>query len=221
MTYQIFGSIYNDYLVGTTYDDTIYASWGDDVVYASWGNDVVVGDWGNDFVVGDYGNDYLYGGENDDYLDGGFGEDYIQGDSGADSLLGSYGNDTLVGGTGSDALYGESGYDYIKGYGHTLYEVDYLSGGTEADTFALGDWYNGTYYTGDGSYGYAVITDFSAWEGDKLQVNGSVYDYWMDKNWNYGVGTTATDTAIYKGYELVAIVQDTTNVSAFRDFVAG
>lgn len=212
MTFQISGSIYNDYLVGTIHNDAIYASWGDDVVVA---------DWGNDTVFGDYGNDQLYGGMDNDYLDGGFGEDYIQGDGGADTLLGSYDNDTLVGGTGSDALYGESGYDYIKGYGHTLYEVDTLSGGSEADTFVLGDWYNGTHYTDDASYGYAVITDFSAWEGDKLQVNGNVSDYSMDQNWNYGVGTAAADTAIYKGSDLVAIVQDNTNVYSFRGFVAG
>jgi hypothetical protein len=79
--------------------------------------------------------------------------------------------------------------------------------------------YNGSYteikYLGSG---YATITDFKWWEGDKIRIGGSISDYTLNKSQNFG-GSSALDTAIYRYGDLIAVVQDTTNVYASLDFI--
>jgi hypothetical protein len=67
-------------------------------------------------------------------------------------------------------------------------------------------------------FGYATITDFKRSSGDKIQVSGSTRSYRLDKTLNFG-GSSALDTAIYSGNDLIAIVQDNTQIRARRDFV--
>ncbi|HEY9830449.1 MAG TPA: hypothetical protein V6D26_07720, partial [Stenomitos sp.] len=86
------------------------------------------------------------------------------------------------------------------------------------DTYVLGDAY-GAYYQDSSLYGnssYAVVTDYTYSEGDKIQLYGSSSNYYFGYS-NYG-GTSATDTLIYSysysaGYDLVGIVEDTTSLN--------
>jgi Ca2+-binding RTX toxin-like protein len=222
---DIWGTYSSEVLYGTYLADTIYALPGDDFVaggagddflLGSDGNDRLEGDNGNDRLHGDNGNDQLYGGNGNDIVIGGTGNDYVQGgETGNDLLLGESGNDSLVGGNGSDSLDGGADNDIINGYGLTLHEYDVLTGGTGADRFLIGS-NHGVSYLGAG---HATITDFRWWEGDKIQVRGSTSGYTLNKNQNL-VGGAARDTAIYRGSDLIAIVQDTTDVHASLDFVS-
>jgi Ca2+-binding RTX toxin-like protein len=175
---------------------------------------ILDGDGGNDFLFGDGGNDLLLGGTGSDILDGWTGSDTLDGGSGNDTLLGYTGNDVLFGGTGSDMLMGESGDDFLNGYGGTVGEFDVLSGGSGADTFALGDavelFYQGT--------GYATITDFNFFEGDKIQVIGSSNNYSL--SFQDFSGSFDLDTLIFFGSDLIGVVQDNTNVVPAFDFVS-
>lgn len=94
-----------------------------------------------------------------------------------------------------------------------------LTGGDDADTFSLGyNWTSGRVSVNYMGAGYATITDFDWWEGDKIRVGGSIGDYTLNKSLNFG-GDSALDTAIYKGGDLIAVVQDTTSVIAALDFI--
>ncbi|MBD1999338.1 calcium-binding protein [Leptolyngbya sp. FACHB-541] len=170
----------------------------------------------NDSIFGYSGNDTLNGQEGDDYLSGDYGDDVLIGGSGTDRLYGGSGNDRLYGGNGSDTLVGGYGNDYINGFRDnrtsTTPQYDNLYGGTGTDTFVLGD-YNGVFYQGNG---YATIRDFS-YVSDYIQVKGSLSQYHLSTgNWT---GTSSSDTALYRGSDLIAVIQDTTNVSlSSRDF---
>lgn len=159
---------------------------------------------GNDTIWGDAYNDSLYGG------------------SGNDLLLGDAGNDFLVGGSGSDLLRGGSGNDILRGFsGGYSQEIDSLTGGEGFDNFMLGD-ASGVFYLGgrnsngrDASYG--LIKDWNSAQ-DYIQVHGSSSSYRLVQNRNW-LGSSANDTGIYIGNDLIGVVQDSTNVSVSRDFV--
>ncbi|HEY9658819.1 MAG TPA: hypothetical protein V6C65_10235 [Allocoleopsis sp.] len=144
----------------------------------------------------------------DDVLVGTVYDDYLNGEDGADFLVGDLGSDILVGGNGNDSLIG---------YGGNFYEYDNLNGGYGADYFYLGTAQFGNYYLGAG---YAVIEDFYWQEGDKIAVSGDSSQYSLEKGLNF-VGSAALDTAIYKDGDLLAVIQDTTNVIASQDFIVG
>jgi hypothetical protein len=143
---------------------------------------------------------------NDEILTGTVNNDYLYGGNGDDYIVGNLGDDILVGGAGNDNL---------VGYGGGAYEYDELIGGSGADLFILGSSPYGSYYVGAG---YAVIQDFSWQEGDYIAVGSDINEYSLLKDFNF-VGGSAADTAIYKGNDLIAIVQDTTNVIASQDFI--
>jgi Ca2+-binding RTX toxin-like protein len=132
----------------------------------------------------------------------------IKGSSGNNTIDGLGGNDNLYGFGGSDNLYGSSGSDTLTGSNGALNERDVLTGGSEGDLFVLGDT-NRVFYTGDGDGGYAVIKDFFYGQGDKIQMKGVENDYqWVEFAYS-GVGSSSVnDTGIYKGGDLIAIVQD-------------
>jgi Ca2+-binding RTX toxin-like protein len=153
------------------------------------------GSLSNDSLWGSAFNDALYGGSGDDYLDGGSG------------------NDLLIGGSGKDTLIGGAGNDNLNGWGGSLGELDVLTGGHGRDTFVLGDSWERTYYMGVNN---AVITDFD-WRSDKIELGGQASEYRLAYG-SWG-GSANMDTALFKGGDCVALIQDTTNVSFARDFL--
>ena len=195
MTYYYYGTSGNDYFNYT----------GSDYLYAD-------GYSGNDFIWGNNGNDTIYGGYGNDTLRGYYGNDYISGDSGNDVLSGEAGNDTLMGMSGHDVLYGGDGNDRLDGYATTGTEYDTLYGGAGSDTFVLGGGW-GVSYQGSG---YATIADWQ-WQYDYIEARGSSSQYRLSFG-NFGAGTSSYDTGVYYGNDLIAVVQDNTNVSISRDF---
>ena len=149
----------------------------------------------------------------------------IWGNSANNYIYSGAGHDTILGGAGSDTLVGGSGNDKLNAYGGKAGEYDILAGdfynskpgvknaGDGADLFILGD-KNKAFYKG---LGYATIQDFYHAEGDKFQVHGSISDYSLNKNYDFG-GSSALDTAIYYKGDLIGVAQDTTNVFLSFDF---
>ncbi len=132
---------------------------------------------------------YGYGG--DDNLAGGASDDTLYGGDGNDELVGSGGNDTLEGGTGSDLFRAGTAFSSIGSLG------DYLLPDTSSvDT----------------------ITDFNRDQGDRIVVYGRPRDYYLDRTQNLA-GDSALDTAIYYQDKLIAVVQDTIQVSLSSDFI--
>jgi Ca2+-binding RTX toxin-like protein len=164
------------------------------------------------FAHGLAGNDSLWG---DDY------NDSIYGDAGNDTLLGYGGNDLLVGGLGSDKLYGGAGNDVLDGFswGYNR-EIDNLTGGGGSDTFVLGDATGVSYLGGRTSSGrdesYGLIRDWNSAE-DLIQVHGSSSSYRLVKNQNW-LGSSANDTGIYIGNDLIGVVQDSIDVDFSKGF---
>lgn len=167
---------------------------------------------GNDYYNHLNSNDlfaYGYGGHDEIWGDSGY--DYISGGDGYDSLYGWTGNDTLMGMGGDDYLSGGDGNDRLDGYATEGMEYDTLSGGAGYDTFVLGgSW--GVSYQG---LGYATITDWD-WQSDYIETIGDASQYSLGySDWS---GSSALDTEIYFGSELIGIVEDTTDVDFARDF---
>ena len=121
-------------------------------------------------------------------------------------------------------LVGDSGANYINGFGTApsqASQFDSLTGGAGADTFILGGGWGISYFEpGDG---YAVITDWSPSEGDKISVldpesfNLGGGEYFLEKKFVGGIGTSAIDTEIYfrtgSGQrERIAIIEDSTDL---------
>lgn len=134
-------------------------------------------------------------------------------------------NNQIYGNAGDNSLVGGAGNDTLSGFAWSTNEYDTLTGGAGSDRFVLGD-SQGCHYTGSG---YATITDFDPYtpsrlpfmldfEYDTIQVTGPLSDYTLrQESW---IGSAALDTVIYKGTDIIGIVQDTTNVSLTRDFLA-
>jgi Ca2+-binding RTX toxin-like protein len=192
-------------LVGTNGDDSIYGKAGNDILSGLGGSDTLYGGANNDVLDGGASNDVLDGGAGNDTLYGGAGFDYLVGDAGNDRLIGGTLDDLLLGGTGNDILLGESGKDILSGYGFGQNEFDTLTGGSEKDTFVLGDITNDSvYYLGNG---HATITDFSLAQTDKIEIKGLFKDGYSLKLNNWG-GGNAQDTGIFYKGDLIGVVQD-------------
>jgi Ca2+-binding RTX toxin-like protein len=178
---------------------------------------------GNDILEGNLGSDTLIGGRGDDVLYAFDRANFVYGYDGNNVLWGGSGNDTLWGNQGNDILNGGRGNDYLRAFGDfpaNFEEYDTFTGGAGADIFALlfRDKETGTLLPGGG---YATITDFKRYQGDKIEVVGSnvseISGYSLDKSLNLS-GTSAIDTGIYYLDSLIAVVQDTTNVFLAVDF---
>lgn len=151
-------------------------------------DDELIGTWAGleaDFSVGDSGSISFV----------------LPSERGNDRLAGSAGNDTLIGLTGSDELFGGDGNDRLigsdldiilgqsSGKPFDAYEIDTLTGGAGADRFVLGGLTNNvfpepqTLYLGrvgaddDTTDSRAIITDFDASEGDRLELAGPASGY--------------------------------------------
>lgn len=158
----------------------------------------------NDLLDGDGGNDSLDGGSGNDELNGGYGNDTLRGSDGNDNLTGYRGDDLLNGGSGNDTLLGYSIVNPIAS------DKDILTGGSGADRFFIG--LGSRAYVGKGS---ATITDFSLSDSDNILLFGAVSDYTFQLK-TLG-GSSAQDTAIYFGSDLIAVVQDV-NVNGTSGF---
>ena len=166
-----------------------------------------------EYYYGTEGNDYYNHLNSNDLVAYGYaGNDEIWGDSGNDSLYGWTGDDSLYGWTGDDYLSGGDGNDRLDGYALSSIEYDTLTGGAGSDTFVLGGSWGVSYQ----DFGYATITD---WDGqfDYIETIGDASQYSFGyTDWS---GSSALDTEIYFGNELIGVVQDTTDVNFARDFI--
>ncbi|MEG4009910.1 hypothetical protein QUA41_28655 [Microcoleus sp. Pol11C1] len=169
------------------------------------GNDTILGNTNNDYIFGDSGNDKLYGWTGNDNLSGGAGNDWISGEDGKDNLSGGTNNDTLFGGKGDDTIEGSLIYSVYNSN-----EYDVLNGGNGYDTFVLGNFLRNNYL----GTGHAIIQDFNL---DYIQLKGSASSFRLNKSKNL-VGGAGIDTAIYSGTDLLAIVQDTTDLYLTKYF---
>ncbi|MDH4563439.1 cadherin-like domain-containing protein, partial [Pseudomonas sp. BN411] len=160
-------------VIGSAFGDTLTGSSGNDILRGGGGSDVLDGGAGSDLLdlsdataalsltlvqsnsnttvdlstVG-LGSDTY---KNMEGLIGSAFNDSLTGSGGADELRGGAGNDTLVGGAGNDVLYGGLG-------------ADVLTGGNGADLFRFNSL----------SEAEDLISDYSASEGDKLDISALI-----------------------------------------------
>lgn len=113
--------------------------------------------------------DTIYGFGGNDVINGLGGDDKLYGSDGADTLRGGAGADSLAGGVGSDDVDGGDGDDVLIMDNDQV--ADLYTGGAGADRFDTGlDMF---------SYGFSSlanmdrITDFSASEGDRVDIHAS------------------------------------------------
>ncbi len=153
-----------------------------------------------------------------DVLRGGAGNDSLNGRAGNDILNGYGGNfgerDELTGGAGADTfVLGDSSFVFYLGLNlnDSLAERDELTGGTGTDSLVLGD-FSTAFYIDSRLSDRASILDFNLAEGDTIQLHGSASDYTFTVG-SYSLGTDAADTALYYNNDLIAVIQDVSNLS--------
>lgn len=176
------GGAGNDIVEGGIGGDTMSGGAGDDYYYVDDGADILVESAGggideaavsvsytlgaeveNAFLTGS-GNLDLTGNASANTLNGNSGNNRIDGGDGDDTLGGGLGDDTLIGGNGNDILKGGDGNDIVIGGSG----IDSLGGRNGIDTFrflAVGD-------SGTTLVAADRITDFSAAQGDKIDLAG-------------------------------------------------
>ncbi len=176
----------------------------------------ITGNGRDNVLSGLQGNDSLFGMGGNDELYGSAGKDTLSGGDGSDLLYGQEGNDTLRGDRGNDRLLGEDGRDTLIGYGGVGSERDTLTGGAGSDLFVIGaKGDGGVFYIGSG---YATITDFSGRDNDRIQISGKANRYSIVTTRNY-LGKSTNDSAIFRGNDLIAIVQDNAGITT-RNLIA-
>lgn len=160
----IYGNQGDDVITGTAGSDTVFGGQGNDKVDFSKSADaaLIYGNHGDDVLIGSQGADRMFGGRDNDTASGGLGSDVIYGNLGNDAVYGNLGNDVLFAGQGNDKVFGGQGADLLWGNKGD----DTILGGLGADTFS--------FRTGDGN---DVIPDFSAAQGDKIDLQGQGYSF--------------------------------------------
>jgi Ca2+-binding RTX toxin-like protein len=180
----------------------------------------------------------------DDILNGRAGDDVLIGKSGSDILLGGGGNDILIGSTDNDAdaVTFDDGFPF--GEGNDDREIDTLTGGEGADTFVLGITVDdegiarsGYFYGSDGGdssdlsetlpdTNRAIIMDFNAAEGDKIQLSGNSSYYTTQIITQIVNGTPVVATLIYHSLppggsppQLIAELRGVTDFSLTDDVI--
>lgn len=200
--FEFTGGSKNDVIHGTSGVNYFYGNGGSDSFFGQSGNDWLDGGPGADILNGGYGNDtYIVddpGDEVKEPTNGYFwtaGNDTVRssvnftltfqvenlqltgnavsgtGNELSNSLTGNTRNNTLGGGAGNDTLNGGGGAG----------EIDTLTGGGDADTFVLGLLGSRFYDDGNASTpghdGYAIITDFTPSQNDRLRLAGAASQY--------------------------------------------
>lgn len=139
-------------------------------------------------------------------IDSPTGDDILLGGDGDDLLVGKSGDDYLEGGAGDDVLIGTNvSAGRVVALHYDREEVDALVGGEGADTFVLGvntgALYTRQFATDDPNHG--LIADFSAADGDRIQLYGSAERYLL--------GTDGMNTEIYylggQSRDLIGVVK--------------
>ncbi|MBM1173080.1 M10 family metallopeptidase C-terminal domain-containing protein [Microvirga arabica] len=194
------GSVYSDDLRGSHEANELYGDSGNDTLQGRGGGDLLHGGDGYDFasyfdagsaVVANLLNASINTGE-------AAGDSYIS----IEGVHGSQFNDLLTGSNFGNDLYGHEGNDQLYGAGGN----DYLSGGGGNDTLTGGegsDWLEGR--AGRDVFRFDValnassnidqIIDFSATEGDQIQLSRSIFGAISGFNLDssaFAVGSTAT-----------------------------
>jgi len=161
-----------DSLAGGAGDDRLLGDGGSNTLFGGDGNDSITGggdafnkvngNQGQDWIIGRSSiGDWLLGGQGNDRIDAtaSSGHNICNGNLGNDTLIGGSGGDTLRGGQGDDIIVGGAGSDWITGD----LGVNTVTGGAGADTFHA-------------TAGTEIVTDFSASQHDRVQVDpGVVY----------------------------------------------
>jgi Ca2+-binding RTX toxin-like protein len=138
--------------------------------------------------------------------------DNISGGNSADRLVGGKGNDTIIGNAGNDTIIGIDSKDTNPGNA----EIDTFTGGLDNDIFVLAA--NGKdFYATSGNGDYAKITDFSITQ-DVIQLRGAATDYSVTATTIGGSlpavgGVIPPNTALYRGTELIAVLQGVSSAS--------
>lgn len=184
---------------------------------------------GDDILIG---NGTIAGGAGDDILLGGSGNETLDGGAGNDTLLGLGGNNLISGGAGDDVVTG-GGIAFISNGSSppTLVVsadtngIDTLTGGQGSDRFVVGGRANSNSGNADppvilydelGNNDYALITDFDALQ-DVIELGGSKNDYRLDVS----PAGLPTGTALYRGNELIAIIQGSGGLSLSATYFQG
>lgn len=214
------GGMGNDTLKGGAGNDTLVAGIGINIVDGGSGTDTLIADYSQSSYVGVHlgwlGANSIYGRNNEGVVlsHNGIERFQVTGTIYADVFEGGSSNDTFTGGEGNDYLTGAGGNDFLSGGGSSWGEIDTLTGGAGADTFSLVAQSGNPGYANDDVNDYALITDFSLAQGDKIQLDGFATYYQLVSSPLGNVGGSAQDTAIvYIGseqdkYDLVGILQD-------------
>ena len=186
---------------------------GKNTLTASDEGNVLIGGASGDELTGGVSSDWLFGLDGNDTLSAGIGDDngnYLNGGDGKDFLFGGNGDDTLLGGDGVDALYGRTGDDsLVGGAGDDLIIADSWQAGNDtlvggagsdqlfgkrgADTFVL-----------DSTDGVDEIMDFSASQGDVIEIDASVFS----------IGTNAYSAVSYSNGNLMVNNQTIATLTA-------
>jgi serralysin len=153
----------NDTVSGSSGADSVFGGGGNDVLHGAGGSDLIVGGGGRDVINGERGADTVHGGDGADRVEGGKADDVVAGDAGRDTVNGNAGDDTVDGGAGRDIVRGGDGDDLLAGGAG----ADWLSGDRGADTLTGGQGAD-TFQAGAGK---DLITDFSASDGDRIQLD--------------------------------------------------
>ncbi len=119
-------------------------------------------------------------------------------------VMGTNQNDVIIGNSTDNILFGAAGNDYVGDF----QGFDTLVGGTGSDIFAVAD----SLTVGYLGNSFATIADWNPFE-DFLAINSTF-------SGSYSLGTgqisggLAPDTLLFFGNDLVAVIQDSTTISA-------
>ena len=175
------GSPGADTFLGGAGRDSFAGLWGQDFVRGGEGDDVLVGGDSFDDLHGNQGADTLSGEADGDWVVGGKGDDRLSGDAGDDVVLGNIGHDLCDGGEGNDTVRGGQDGDRVMGRAGD----DWLSGDRGADTLSGGPGADIFHVFADA--GLDRVTDFSATEGDRIQLEPGA---------SYSVAQSGADTVV-------------------------
>ncbi len=192
------GNALDNVITGNDLDNVLDGGAGADVLAGGLGNDRYVVDTIADVIVENAGagidtvlalSDFALGANVENLELGGRALNGI-GNALANLITGNARNNFLQGAEGNDVLMGGFGIGLAGSQ-----EVDRLNGGSDADTFVLGNaemrFYDDRSSLTPGDKGYARIEDFTPSAGDRLQLKGTAAAYLLGSSPVAGVAGMA------------------------------